>query len=260
MLLQRGEVKAVVLEKGAYLYSLKINDKDVILEGKERQTRGGMALLIPYANRVKGGVYEWKGIVYQLPKNAEGNAIHGLVMDKIWDVRELKSDLVKLSLTLTHEGYPSILSLQIEYQLLNDGISVSLSIKNVGEKDAPLTVGFHPYFIVSEDWEINPKKVKKCVSVNKIPTGEVVDYELVRGVYDDCFIIKGRVVSLTSSYSRVEIEKEGLDFVQVYTVPNAVAIEPMSGAPDAYHNGMGLTILQPGKEVSFNVKFRVSFP
>jgi len=41
-------------------------------------------------------------------------------------------------------------------------------------------------------------------------------------------------------------------------VEGAVAVEPMSGAPDAYHNGMGLKILRPGEaaEFSFEISFR----
>ncbi|MEM3925242.1 MAG: aldose 1-epimerase, partial [Metallosphaera sp.] len=64
-------------------------------------------------------------------------------------------------------------------------------------------------------------------------------------------------ILLSSQYSKIAISKPGMDFVQIYTgVPGALAIEPMSGAPDAFNNGIGLIKLLPSqtKEFSFQVK------
>ena len=62
---------------------------------------------------------------------------------------------------------------------------------------------------------------------------------------------------LSSEYSEVKINKKNLDYVQIYTTQNAVAVEPMSGAPDAYHNGIGLKVIQPGEKVTYEVKFEL---
>ncbi|BCU70863.1 aldose 1-epimerase [Stygiolobus caldivivus] len=247
--------RAIILEKGAYLYHLTLNGKPVLLEGKERQTRGGMALLIPYANRVKGGKYVWKGKEYSLPLNSEGNAIHGLVMDKVWDVKRVRENEVELSLVLNSEGYPTILQIVVEYKINSHSFLVNLGITNIGKSDAPLTVGFHPYFIVKGEWSLMPNKARKCISQDKIPTGEMQDDEIINKQYDDCFYLPEENITLSSSYSTIRIRKKNLDYIQLYTVQGAVAVEPMSGAPDAYHNGLGLKVISPNETVSYEVEF-----
>ncbi len=259
MKIKKGNVEAEILPKGAYLYSFKINGKELILRGNlERVTRGGMAVLIPFANRIKGGEYIFEGTRYVLPKNNEGNAIHGLVLDKEFEVLEVQSDSVSLKYELEHEGYPTRLACILVYKLFRNGFRVKINVKNIGNKRSPLTVGLHPYFIVAEDWKIEVKdNVKRCVTFNKIPTGELVKTKIEHREYDDCFFVNDSIV-LKSSYSVVKLVRRNMPYIQLYTgVRGALAIEPMSGAPDAYHNGLGLRIIEPNEEVnySFSAKF-----
>ncbi|AWR93625.1 aldose 1-epimerase [Acidianus brierleyi] len=248
-----GDLIAQIMEEGAYLYSLTKSGKDVILKGKERKTHGGMALLIPYANRVKDGEYIWEDKKYELPKNSEGNAIHGLIMDKLFDVKFKGKSRVTLEYLLSHPGYPSTLRITITYSVVFDLLDVFITVKNEGEVSAPLVVGAHPYFLVRGKWSITPDRVRRCLMENKIPTGNVEDFRIVQKDYDDCFIIENREITLKSDYSTVAIEKSNMDYIQLYTgEPGAVAVEPMSGAPDAYHNGLGLIILEPSKSRDFN--------
>ena len=259
MKIRSGNTEADILQRGAYLYSFSVNGKDIILRGNlYKPTRGGMAILIPYANRVKGGEYEFDGIKYSLPKNKEGNAIHGLVLDKVFNVKERKEDEVTLEYLLSHDGYPTTLRCVVTYKVLDKGLSVTISVKNEGEKRAPLTVGAHPYFIVADDWRIiTNSKVKQCVMKDHIPTGELVETEIEHKEYDDCFLVEGEV-QLISSYSSILIRRENMPFLQIYTgVKGALAIEPMSGAPDAYHNGLGLKIINPREEIAFSFSFEI---
>lgn len=259
MKIRKGNTEADVLAKGAYLYSFTVKEKDILLRGNlYKPTRGGMAVLIPFANRVKGGMYEFEGVKYYLPKNKEGNAIHGLVLDKIFDVEKLEEDQITLSYKLSHEGYPTKLQIRINYLVEEGSLSVSFSVKNIGEKKAPLTVGAHPYFITFTDWQISPNKGQKCVTQDKIPTGEFVTSDIVNGNYDDCFKMDNEEIVLTSSYSTVKIIRENMPFVQLYTgVKGAIAIEPMSGAPDAYHNNIGLKIINKEEEIEYSFKIIV---
>jgi len=259
MKIRSGNTEANILPRGAYLYSFSVNGKDIILRGNlYRPTRGGMAILIPYANRVKGGEYEFEGIKYSLPKNKEGNAIHGLVLDKVFSVKERKEDEVTLEYLLSDKGYPTTLRCVVTYKAFDRALSVTISVKNEGEKRAPLTVGAHPYFIVADDWRIITKsKVKQCIVKDHIPTGELVEREIEHKEYDDCFLVEGEI-QLISSYSSILIRRENMPFLQIYTgVKGTLAIEPMSGAPDAYHNGLGLKIINPKEEVTFSFSFKV---
>ncbi|WP_054853578.1 aldose 1-epimerase [Vulcanisaeta distributa] len=246
--------QAVICRRGAYLLKWSVLGKDVILPGNpDKPTWSGMAIMIPFANRVRGGgEYEFEGVRYYLPRNEEGHAIHGLVLNEEWDVISIGEDNVALRYVLNHPGYPTELTSIIKYALNDDGLNVEIIVRNTGLRNAPLVVGAHPYFIVGDNWRMSVQgDVRICESINKIPTGRLIPFNLgdaVRREFDDCFLISGDI-TLESQYSMIRIVRRNMPYVQVFTgVPNAVAIEPMSGAPDAYHNGMGLTIIKPGEE------------
>ncbi|WP_054837298.1 aldose 1-epimerase [Metallosphaera hakonensis] len=156
------DMEAIIEPKGAYLYSLKKEGKNIILEGKERQTRGGMAILVPFANRIKGGNYRWNGKEYSLPLNKEGNAIHGLVMDKVFSIENKRDDAVSLATDIEDKGYPVRLHVNVKYNIAS-GLTCEIEVKNEGDETAPLTVGTHPYFIVKGMWSILPNTGKKNV-------------------------------------------------------------------------------------------------
>ncbi|BBG22785.1 hypothetical protein IC006_0069 [Sulfuracidifex tepidarius] len=252
-------LNAKISEEGAYLFSVKRGDKDLILQGNmERKTRGGMALLIPFANRIKEGKYTFEGKTYSLPVNSEGNAIHGFAKDVKWNIDEASVDTARLSVTLKNAGYPSTLKCKVIYALSGNSISVSIEINNVGDNDAPLTVGAHPYFVVKGKWSLNPEVFTRLELENKIPNGKMYEWRVDASSHiDDCFLFDGKV-TLTSEWSRVEVESDNMKYLQIFNgVEGAVALEPMSGAPDAYNNGMGLTILRPQSGVEY--RFKMTF-
>ncbi|WP_420807180.1 aldose 1-epimerase [Acidianus manzaensis] len=253
------DMVAEIMENGAYLYTFAKDGKEIILKGKEeRKTHGGMALLIPFANRVKDAKYTWEGKEYYLPKNKEGNAIHGLIMDKQFSVIDKSENYVVLQYTLDHPGYPTKLLIKVTYSL-NQGLETRINVKNLGNLKAPLVVGAHPYFIVKGKWSIKPSKVERCILEKNIPTGKIEEYTITQKDYDDCFIIPSDV-TLESEYSKITIKKdETMKYIQIYTgEPNAVAVEPMSGAPDAYHNNLGLVSIQPKEIKEFYFKIEVN--
>ncbi|ADY00685.1 Aldose 1-epimerase [Vulcanisaeta moutnovskia 768-28] len=254
--------RAVICNRGAYLLEWSVSGKDIILPGDpDRPTWSGMAIMIPFANRIKNGEYEFEGIKYSLPRNKEGHAIHGLILNEEWSITYIGENSVSLEHVLKHPDYPTELTSIIKYTLVEGELDVEFIIKNTGLRSAPLVVGAHPYFIVSNDWMINTQgEILMCETVNKIPTGKLIPVDLnntERREFDDCFLVNGDI-TLESHYSTIKIIRHGMPYIQIFTgVPNAIAIEPMSGAPDAYHNGMGLTIIKPGEEKNFRFTIKV---
>ncbi len=253
-----GRYVAEVYERGAYLSSLKYLDRDLILPGNpDSPTKAGMAFLAPFANRVKGGTYTFGGITYSLPLNSEGNAIHGLLLGVDFDLVDMTGYRVELSTVLEHEGYPSKLKITVSYEMRNGTLTSEARIMNVGQRRAPLVVGWHPYFVVGDSaWSlVSTGSVYRCVSLNKIPTGELREDRFPDhdGSYDDCFYIPSGIIKLMlNGKDYVTLSSSNMRYFQVYTgVRGSVALEPMSGAPDAYHNGIGLSILSPGEEKAY---------
>jgi aldose 1-epimerase len=59
-------------------------------------------------------------------------------------------------------------------------------------------------------------------------------------------VSRARVATHTGTRARAVWMDDGFRFIQVYTVPGAIAIEPMTCAPDAFNSGDGLLVLEPG--------------
>ncbi|MGC8597236.1 MAG: aldose 1-epimerase [Thermocladium sp.] len=256
-----NEFRGEVLSLGASLADLRYGDKQIILPyGNDyKVTRAGMAILAPFANRVRNGEYVFNGITYKLPVNSEGHAIHGFVKDREWQVLERSDAFISMGLELKNEpGYPFKLYFNAKYEIRNNGLEFSLTVVNTGEKVAPITVGAHPYFTYitpRSEWLINAGDVYRLEALGNIPTGRMIPQRLVTrvGEYDDCFKINGDEVQLMFSRDwGISIKLLGFHFIQLFTPSwaNAVAVEPMTGAPDAFNNGIGLMMLEPGKSIS----------
>ncbi|GGP21518.1 aldose epimerase [Thermocladium modestius] len=252
--------RAEVLSLGAYVADLTYEGKPLLLrnDGKQSATRAGMALLAPFANRVRNGEYSFNGAKYKLPVNSEGHAIHGFVKNKEWKVLEKGDEFVKMELNSKGEpGYPFELSFSVSYEASKRGFNVEMAAVNAGGTNAPITMGAHPYFVhptPRSQWFINAGNVFRLEMVGNIPTGRMVPQRLSTyiGEYDDCYRVNEDQVRLIFPHDwEIAIKLNGFHFIQLFTPSwaNAVAVEPMTGAPDAFNNGIGLTVLEPGKSL-----------
>ncbi|BBD72757.1 aldose epimerase [Sulfodiicoccus acidiphilus] len=258
--LKKKDSLALIETRGAYLKSLTLAGKQVItppIDGKP--THGGCAVLFPFANRVKGGLYVFAGKTFRLPTNEEGNAIHGLVLDTEWQIQSHTPSSISLSLRLEHRAYPTVLKTCLTYSLEQDHLDVGLSVINEGDSDGPLVVGFHPYFNVGKEWRLkHSSPLRRLNMVSHFPDGTFQDYDFNsleepwKLTFDDCFVGGGTLV-LVGRDLKLSISRRNMEFFQLYNgvyALGSVALEPMTGAPDAYNNGIGLTVIRPGEKLS----------
>ena len=240
-----------ILQKGAYVESLSLSGIQILKRSTdESMTHGGCAVLLPYAGRVRKGTYTFQGKKYLLPKNSEGNAIHGFLKDINLRISKETASALELQTTLVHHGYPSTLDVEIKYEIFDSALSVQCKATNVGAVEAPLSIGFHPYFLAAK-WEIAHEcKVEKLEMIDKLfPDGKKSPYDF-NGVmhgrehqFDDCYYFPCDTILKTDSY-QLKISKKNMTYVVVYSgkwaQEKSVAIEPYTSAPDAFNNGIGL--------------------
>ncbi|MGC8631792.1 MAG: aldose 1-epimerase [Thermoprotei archaeon] len=237
-------------------------------------TRAGCAVLMPFANRISGGKYSFNGKSYFLPINERGrdNAIHGLLTDKVWDVICLYGDEApeesvgeQRKVIYGYDfpgigGYPFLFHAEVEYALGDSGLHVGLSVTNTGNTPLPLSMGTHPYYKVDgrlKDWVIDFDSLGRFLTKDMIPTGEIVrenpSGKIGDRSFDGCYALNGDL----RLYNKrgLLIKMTGFPYVQLYTPPSrtSIAIEPMTGIPDAFNNGIGLKKLAPGE------KFQASY-
>ena len=280
--LRAGKWRAVVSAHGASLRGLSHGGHEVVTGYRSVAAKqGGQGdVLIPFPGRVAGGRYRWDGVDYQLPiTDKDGpNAIHGFVRKVDWDRAERADDSATFTLRFAGaEGYPFPLDLALRYGLDATGLSVGAAITNAGAHDAPVAMGFHPYFTVGSDRVDGDALLLPFSEVLEfsqlLPTGRVLsvadgglDFRASRVIGDTrlnhCFLsprrdLDGRIRITLSGRQRACTVwmDEAFDYCVVYTgdalpagvARSSIAIEPMTCGSDALnHAAWGLRRLAPG--------------
>ena len=172
--------------------------------------RFGAAILVPWANRIRGQVapdgktvnVSWEGHTLSLPGNtsgrqpgAEKHSMHGLILKaKVTDVRTRKIAGGEQVTGILHAGdfggrWISSTDLNFAVSLTADAVDVQVTAKNVGKQDEPMAIGWHPYINLPSG---NRAQARVHIPGNQfsmmdrsddmIPTGKLVD---VQGTVND---------------------------------------------------------------------------
>jgi aldose 1-epimerase len=281
-----GDLRAVVTEVGAGLRTLTVGGRHLVagFAADAPPTGGAGQLLAPWPNRVGDGSYAFDGQRQQLDLSepARGNAIHGLVRWLPWRLVRHDTSSVELTVRVHHRpGYPHVIDLTARYELADDGLTVTVTARNVGASAAPYGVGAHPYLRAGDgpvdDWTLRLAARRRLVVDDRmLPAGEEdvagTEYDFAGGrkiggtVLDHAFTGLARDADdvaearLTAPDGRGVALRlgPGLGWIQLFTgdaLPperrrQAVAVEPMSCPPDALRGGAGVIRLEPGAEVS----------
>lgn len=282
----RGHV-ARISAVGATLCGYAADDRELIgsyAEDDAAPERFWGATLAPWPNRLAGARYEFDGRSYEVAVNepSTGHALHGLIWQRRWSVVHRGPAEVRLERWLGRcRGYPFDVRVQATYRVSPDGLSVQIEAANQGRRTAPWGYGAHPYLLLGgqlEDIVLTlPGTQQLVLDDASIPirarevTNTAADFRAGRALgrqpWDACLTGLTRsssgdaVITARSGSSAGEGAGDGvevwlgtgLDYVQLFTPPQlpghpaAVAIEPMSCAPDAFHSGDGLVSLTPGQ-------------
>jgi aldose 1-epimerase len=237
--------------------------------------------LVPWPNRLADGQYSWDGESYQVALTEPGkhNAIHGFLRWAPWSVRAHDADRVVMGATVhPHSGYPFQLDVVVEYRLEVDGLIVTTTATNLGDRALPYANGQHPYLSagdgVLDDCTLEFTAATRIVTDDdrQLPTGtEAVagtdfDFSTRRsiGAFSMDFAFtdvarddEGRAwVSLgRPDGSRAEIwVDDTYPYVELYTgdtlAPHrqrrGLGSEPMTCPPNAFATGERIIRLEPG--------------
>jgi aldose 1-epimerase len=273
--------RAVVAEVGAALRHYSVGGRDVLdgFDLTECADGGRGQPLIPWPNRLRDGRYEWDGETLQLSLSDTklANAIHGLVRWRNWQVLVWEPARVTFGLRLfPMAGYPFTLGLTIEYELSDGGLRVCTRAENLGTRACPYGVGFHPYLtlggsIDSARLTVPAQRIlttdEQMIPISSQPVaGTQFDFRAPRPigtlVLDACFgdlaRDRGGRAHVTLAVDEASVTVwlgAAYHYVMVYSGDTlgvtarrrrALAVEPMSCAPNAFASGEGLVRLEPG--------------
>ncbi|HWE87872.1 MAG TPA: aldose 1-epimerase family protein [Pseudonocardiaceae bacterium] len=278
--IRQGAARAVVTELGAGLRAFEVAGVPYLQTFAEDQPppMGSGAVLVPWPNRVAGGQWRWQGRPEQLAitEPARGNAIHGLVRRKPWQVESRADDRISLTVDIPAEdGWPVPLRTAIEYTVDDRGLTVRHTVRNLGDEPVPFGVGTHPYpragtsAIDACELRLAAATVLPLDPDTMVPSGPAVpvdgteyDFRTPRSLagasldtpFGGCEPAEDGLIHhrLTGQDGGVELWAEpDFRWVQVFLTDgfpgqdSAVAIEPMTCPPDALNSGVDLIVLPP---------------
>ena len=279
-----GNSCTVIPGHGGHLQEVLLGGVSVIdgfetEEELEKNFKSKSALLFPFPNRLKAGRYEHAGQHYQFPINnpATGNAIHGIGrrVDMTLHSIELGEEEADLHLRYEYTGdnpaYPFAFAFSLSYYFRADGrFDLSLGLHNFSNVPIPAGIGWHPYFKLGESVDALELKMPPVHQIQideyMIPTGAQSTYRTFQDfrpigdtTLDNGFYLPeqgGRAeVMLRKGPQQLHYWQETgsgkYNFIQVYTPPSrkSLALEPMTCNIDAFNNGDGLQVLEPGQGV-----------
>lgn len=154
----------------------------------------GTPILFPYPNRIRAGVYQYKGKTYHLPITLAPNAIHGFALDAPWDVIEQKATATEASVTGRYQiskdtpklsaSWPVDAILQVRYALSGRRVTMTTTVINPTADELPYGFGIHPYFRLpitpggdAEATRVILPASKYWVLQDLLPTGERRDVD-----------------------------------------------------------------------------------
>jgi aldose 1-epimerase len=250
------------------------------------ETKGFLGTkLSPFVCRLKRGTYSFGGKKYTLEKFYLGkNALHGLLYDKAFKVTGETANELHASLTMRYEykaedpGYPFNYDCIVTWQLEKDNkLSVTTECINKEEGLIPIQDGWHPYFNLGDliDELQLEFQSKEMVEFNNelIPTQNLILYSEFNSIkkientfFDNCFTLNMDTCQplcvLRNPSKKIEIEihpEKSYPYLQIYIPPHrkSIAIENLSGAPDAFNNGMGFITLEAGESALFKTSYKI---
>lgn len=268
-------------------------------EGGARPSGSGIPVLFPFPGRLPGDTVEFAGKQYTLAhRDALGNAIHGFVLDRAWEVIDQQADSItgrfdSSSDATLRQHWPGDFRITMTYTLKDRELRGEAVLENPGTTPLPWGFGVHPYFRVplgvggaADRCVVRVPVGEHWPLAEMLPTGQrqslAADHPLAQGMafrdtrFDDVFsdiaIDEGRcLATITDPDNQRQLELEfdpAFPVCVVYNPPHreAVCIEPYTCVPglpmpaDAAHVGHGLQVMQPGQQqtLRFTIRLRRS--
>jgi len=263
--------------------------------GTERPTRSGIPILFPFAGRIRGTSFEFRGRTFPLEVGDDfGNAIHGFVLHRPWRVVSEGPSHVRGEFQASVDDpalldrWPADFRISVEYKVAGYELACAIAVTNPDDRPLPFTLGTHPYFRVplggasAEDCIVRATVADRWQLVGLLPTGKTepapMAAQLAAGMklegtqLDDVFTGLGsadgtRTASLHDPDSGrtmvLEYDKQFKHCV-IFNPPHreAICIEPYTGAPnpfDLHARGIdgGLAILEPQASVEYWIRMRL---
>ena len=203
-------------------------------------TRGdlywGSYPMVPFAGRVRGGRFAFRGVTYNLRRNLGYHSIHGSGYDQPWTVERVNGSYLRCTVDLGPEWPFSGHAVQ-EISVRRDGLDLRLEVHSRHEV-FPATAGWHPWWRrelgVGHPLEVTvPARRWYPRGDDGLPTGRLEQPPFTASTFDDCFTAVSWPVRLRwPGALQLELFATADHVVAYDERPEAICVEPQTGPPD----------------------------
>jgi aldose 1-epimerase len=273
---------------GGAIGSLECDGKPLLREITAEAVQAGNVRLsscyplVPYSNRIGHGRFSFEGVDYRLRLNFDNdtNTIHGAGWQSPWTIDH--ADAASAVLSLKHRPAPGAETLwpfdfdaRETFALTANGLAVTLAVTNADRRNMPAGLGFHPYFVRTNQTTLSfdaagvwlsgadklPKERSRAPEWNYREPRIVIE----RALDHAFFGWKGNARMADPTLGRaITLRADPLfRHVVVYAPSDRafVAVEPVSNMTDAINHlselDQGLKVLAPGETLSGTIHFGV---
>jgi galactose mutarotase-like enzyme len=269
---ETGATLEVVPERGGIVTRWQVHGQDILYLDEARfadptlSVRGGIPILFPICGNLPDNTYTHNGQTYTLKQ-------HGFARDLPWEVTDQATqDQASLTLVLhsteqTRAVYPFDFQLDFTYVLDNGTLSIRQRYTNRSSVPMPFSVGFHPYFKVTDKTQLEfdipassfqDQRTKTVHSFNGSFDFEQdeIDAAFIDATRPSATVLdKSRSLRLTLNYSNafttlVFWTVKGKDFC---------CLEPWTAPRNALNTGEHLLYLDPGASLETVFDLTVDF-
>jgi len=265
--------------RGSIIEWLRPATRQALADGELR----GMSSfpLIPFSNRIRDGRFTFQGRDIVLPLNflPERHTIHGQGWKLPWTVTDQTANALTVAYDETAGPWPWPYHAQQHFRLTGDVLEQTISVRNTGDRDMPLGLGVHPYFIRTPHATITATVGRMWTTDAETMPRELVAPPSQKQPWDG---IHANSVAIDNTYigwrgeatvtwpewgaSLVIGAGPPLDKLVIFTPPGEdfLCVEPVSNITDAFnfaHAGRtdtGIITLAPGQQQVCRILFTPS--
>jgi aldose 1-epimerase len=280
--LVRGKFELdIAPEIGGSVTRFVCNDRPVLRpvpQGTANVLDTCMFPLVPYANRIAGGRFEFGGKAYRLPLNfgEHPHSLHGHGWQNSWRVEILSRDRVSLAYDHAPDAWDWAYSSEQVFAMTEDGFEMTLSLRSRDDKPMPYSLGLHPYFPRCPGSKITAAVAGMwCADDTMLPTehvaaGKLIDLNSGQVVSAAPFVDstftgwKGTAVIAQPDLGFEVLLSSDTKFFHVF-IPegdNFFCAEPTTAMPNAFNRPeppqvSGAQVLAPGATASVALKLAI---
>ena len=252
--LAAGENRAVVdLLNGGRLASLLVAGHELLWtetdDGERDPISWGCYPMVPFAGRIRHGMFSFEGIEHAVPKSHEGHAMHGYGFRNPWTQVDDASISYDFGAPWPFAGRATQ-----HFELSADALKIEMRVDALDTQ--PILIGWHPWFRRENTAGTLAFALPACTMYQRDQDGMPgALVEPPAGPWDDCFTSVIQEPTLEWGDLAADLTSS-LDHWVVFDEPDhAICVEPQSGPPNEINTDPRVV----GAGESFTASFTLSF-